>query len=315
MTTATTQNKSFPLSKPGSLGIQHFESITEPEVVGGLKASAVLIDLSISEWVGRKKDQKNTESVVTSNRATSKDAAHVTKKLFVENPKLQEILRRTAKARQYVAQVTLPWMGDLRMLPMTSFLTFQEKMSELQNDFQDAVDDFLNDYDTQVAAMAFKLGDLFDRNEYPTVEYLRARFKFDWKVMPLPDSDFRVKAEDTLREELRQAYEKVAHDMVANAMKNVWERLHACLHHMADRLGYSEDGKPNVFRDSMLENAKELVNLLKDLNVTGDERMEQVRRELQSAIEHVDPKELRNNQHVREDVRNSVQDILNKFAI
>jgi hypothetical protein len=141
-------------------------AMTEINAVGGLVASSVLVDLNISVWVGRKIDRGNTRKVVADNHARSSSAALVTKKLFVDNPKLEEINRVANKSRTYVSSVSLPWMGDMKLLPMSRFLDFQETMRALSDEFYTAVKDFLKDYDVQVSAMAFKLGTLFERSEY-----------------------------------------------------------------------------------------------------------------------------------------------------
>lgn len=283
------------------------------DAIGGLVASAVLVDLNISVWVGRKTDKKNTKKVVEDAGATSNDAAHVTKKLFVGNPKLEEVMRRATAARAYVADRTLPWMGDLKLLPMTQYLTFQDDMEDLKAEFDNAVNDFLKDYDIQVSAMAFKLGALFDRKEYPSAHEIRNKFDMSWSISPLPAAgDFRVEAEAELRKNLQRAYQEQMEKRIQSSMTTMWTRLKETLEHMVDRLGET-DGKPNIFRDSMLENAKELVNLLRDFNLANDPKMEQARKQLMAIIDGVEPDELRKNKDVRADVRANVSDILSKF--
>lgn len=282
---------------------------------GGLTASAVLIDLNISVWVGRKSDRKNQQKIIEDNGAASADAAHVTKKLFVDNPKLEEIMRKANAARGYIGDKTLPWMGDLKLLPMSSFLKVIEDLSALRDDFDAAVNDFLSDYDIAITAQAFKLGALFDRTQYPSAEELRTKFSMNWNVLPLPAAgDFRVEAENHLKKELQDAYTKAMNDRVNQSMALMWGRLKECIQHLVDRLGKGDDGKKNIFRDSMLENAKELVNLLKDFNLTNDPQMEQARRELNALIEHVEPDDLRKNDAVRDDVRKNASAILDKFS-
>lgn len=72
---------------------------THKDVIGGIVSSAVLLDLNISVWAGRKKDKTNTEKVVADNHAQSKDAALVTKRLFVDNPKLDAINKQASAIR------------------------------------------------------------------------------------------------------------------------------------------------------------------------------------------------------------------------
>lgn len=283
--------------------------------IGGITASAVLIDLNISVWVGRKTDRKNQRKIIDEAGAKANDAAHVTTKLFVGNPKLEEVTRRASAARAYVADRTLPWMGDLKLLPMTQFLQVTQALEALKDDYYAAVNDFLCDYELQITAQAFKLGTLFNRTQYPSEAELRSKFSMSWNVLPLPTSgDFRVDAENALKRELQEAYDKAMQERIEDSMRTMWGRLKECLDHLVDRLGHSDDGKPNVFRDTMLENAKELVNLLKDFNLANDPALEKARVQLHSLIANVDSEELRKNKAVREDVRANAKAILDKFS-
>ena len=71
--------------------------------------------------------------------------------------------------------------------------------------------------------------------------------------------------------------------------------------------------KPRVFRDSLIENAVELVDLLKHFNLTNDPTMEQARLDLRDAINDHDAQDLRDNFVAREAVKSKVDEILGKF--
>jgi hypothetical protein len=68
-----------------------------------------------------------------------------------------------------------------------------------------------------------------------------------------------------------------------------------------------------VFRDSLIENAVELVSLLKHFNLTNDPTMEDARRDLANAIENYDANDLREVDSNRHAVKAKVDAILNKF--
>lgn len=291
------------------------QGLAEANVLGGLVASFILVDLTISEWVGRKTDKKNTHKIVADNNAKAKDAAHVTKKLFVENAKLEEIGKAVGAIRTYVDDMTVPWIGKLKLLPMARYMEFQEHMGELEAEFYVRVNAFLTDYDTQIAAMAFTLGSLFNRAEYPTEQEIRGKFSVGWNYLPVPTAgDFRVDAENALRQNLQEAYTKAMNKQVEDTMALMWGRLQECLSHLLDRLGTKEDGKPNIFRDTLIGNAKELVNLLGVMNITNDPQMEMARRQMHALLDGVEPDELRKNKHIRDDVRASVKDLMDKFS-
>lgn len=285
------------------------------DVIGGIVSSAVLLDLTISVWVGRKKDKTNTEKVVADSNAMSKDAALVTKRLFVDNPKLDSINKQANLIRNYLPTVTLPWMGNLKMLPISLLNEVMGELNDMKDEFDSRVKDFIQDYNTQVSGMAFKLGTMFDRSEYPHAREIADKFNVSWDIAPVPTSgDFRVDAENSLREELREAYEKTLSAKVEEVNTLLWERLKSCLDKLAERLGSDGDGKPNVFRDSLVENAVELCTMLKSLNVTGDSNLEKARLRLEDVMRGVTPKDLRESDEVRASVREDVKAMLGKFA-
>lgn len=285
------------------------------DVIGGIVSSSVLIDLNISMWTARKTDKGSTKKVIADNGAKANDAALVTKRLFVDNPKLEAIGTAAGAARHYVAENSLPWMGNLKMVPLANLQKFTDDLNEYKSQFDKAVVDFLSDYGLQINAMAFKLGNLFKRDEYPTMMEISPKFAMNWTVMPLPATDFRVQAEQQLRDELKERYEQAMQDRLTEAMGTLWERLRECLARMADRLGYREDGKPNIFRDSLVTNALELVELLRVLNVTGDENLERARKSLEKAMLGIDPGTLRDSPEVRESLQKKVQGIMDKFSL
>jgi hypothetical protein len=96
-------------------------------------------------------------------------------------------------------------------------------------------------------------------------------------------------------------------------MRDVWDRLHDCLKHMSERLTSEEDGTRKKFHGTLLTNARELVDLLSRLNVTQDPRLEQARRDLSAALLHTDIDALKDSDYVRENVKQKVDAIINKF--
>ena len=63
----------------------------------------------------------------------------------------------------------------------------------------------------------------------------------------------------------------------------------------------------------MLTNARELIDLLAKLNVTGDAKLEEARRDLQNALLNTEIDTLKESDYVRENVKSKVDAILGKF--
>ena len=76
---------------------------------------------------------------------------------------------------------------------------------------------------------------------------------------------------------------------------------------MIDRL--SGDDK-KIFRNSLVDNALELTNLLTRLNVTNDPRLENARQALEQSLVGVTADELRDSKGARQEILSRVNQIM-----
>lgn len=284
--------------------------------VSKLSSSALIVNLSLSVWTGRKLDKRVSEEV-DQQKSTKARAGNYNKNLMAGSGKLEEITKIANAIRSWLYGVTQPWgdNGD-RILNMAYFMEFKDRLADYEQQFTTAVDGFLSDYDTLVAAAAFQLGDLFNREDYPHRDQIAAKFGMRYSMIPLPQSgDFRVDIGEDGLKELQEQYESVLHQRVTGAMTEAWERLHDCLSRMSERLADTEDGKRKIFRDSLVDNAVEICGLLKSFNITNDTRMDEMRKQLEDAMRGVDAVSLRDSDSLREQTKRKVDNILSKFDL
>lgn len=284
--------------------------------VSKLSSSALIVNLSLSVWTGRKLDKRVSEEV-DQQKSTKARAGNYNKNLMAGSGKLEEITKIANAIRSWLYGVTQPWgdNGD-RILNMAYFMEFKDRLADYETQFSTAVDGFLSDYDTLVAAAAFQLGDLFNREDYPHRDQIAAKFGMRYSMIPLPQSgDFRVDIGEDGLKELQEQYESVLHQRVTGAMTEAWERLHDCLSRMSERLADTEDGKRKIFRDSLVDNAVEICGLLKSFNITNDTRMDEMRKQLEDAMRGVDAVSLRDSDSLREQTKRKVDNILSKFDL
>jgi len=276
-----------------------------------IQNSAMLVDLNISVWTGRKMDKKVSEEIDAS-KGTKSRAGNYHKKLLAGTDRLDELQKLVTKIRTWHYEQTLPWSdGGSRLLPMKNFFDYKATLGDFERQLEGEVQMFLQEYDTLVTAAAFQLGDLFDSEEYPTAESLKSKFKFKYVFLPVPDvGDFRIEVNDAHKEELKAQYEEFYNNKLADAMKDAWDRLHDCLTRMSTKLA-GEDKQ--IFRDSLVNNASDLCELLTKLNVTGDSKLEFARKKLESALVGVTASELRKDDDLRLDVKAKVDEILGMF--
>lgn len=293
----------------------HYMIETKPSTVAGVARAAMLVDLNISLYSGRKQDKTTQGEVTAAKGSASKKAASVYKNLFAECKELDAVTKFQARARAEHYRLTTPWNDQgSRLLPTALLQEYKTAMNRCEAEFNLLVDAFLDKYDTLVAAAAFQLGTLFDRDEYPSRGQVARRFRWDLSFTPLPTAgDFRLDIEREVQDELVAQYERKLEAQLQQANQESWDRLHKALSRMSDRLVIEDDGKKRTFHDTMITGAQELCELLTAMNVTQDPDLEKARCKLEAVLSGVTPKELREEESTRVETKRKVDEILAAF--
>jgi hypothetical protein len=279
-----------------------------------ISSSAMLVDLSIGTWTARKLDRSVTDEV-NSNKKASKSASRVNKNLLPEVKQLDRINKFVSATRKWMYQETLPWSDyGPRLIPTAKFFDFKRKLDEAKTEFEDMVQDFLTDYPTLISAQAFELGDMFNRDEYPSVDSIASRFNFRASFIPVPESgDFRVDIGDEAAEELRTQYEQEYMARYENALADIRSRIAVGLKHLSERFTDNDDGNRKRFNNDILERFIETLSTVRALNLTNDPQIAKIIHESEWAVANVDVEEVRDSKEIRKDVRNRVDSILETF--
>lgn len=283
-----------------------------------ISTSAMLVELNISVWTGRKKDKETEAEVVKGKNAKSSKAASVHKHLLADAEPLMAVARFASDCRSWLYHNTLPWSDSgARLLPTKNFFTFKEELSRREAHFWALVSVFEREYSALVTSMALQLGDLFKRDEYPKASDIASKFGFRPQFSPVPEAgDFRVDVAADALADLRKQYASEAERRVEQAVRDAWNRLHDTVKHMYDKLTPAAD--PNAptkrIHETMLANAGELCGVLSALNITNDPVLEDARRKLESIVLRIDTKSLRESPELRESTRKQLESVLDKFS-
>ena len=291
-------------------------SVNPEHTAPSIGSSAMLVDMSISTWTGRKKDKKASEDVTDANFAAS-GVASVHKKLLADCQELVAVQKFTANSRNIHYAMTMPWSKTgLALLPTAQYFKYHQAMTDIQNEYWRLVDTFLQGYEWEITQASAKLGDLFNRDEYPTLDSLRNKFAFNLSYVPLPDAgDFRIDINNEANEQIKDHYQSYYSAQLDNAMNDVWTRLHKALAAMSERLDYSSsattkaDGK-KTFRDSLVGNVLDMVELLNVCNVSDNNQMNTARMKLEDAFRGVNADALREDAHLRSETKRTVDEVI-----
>jgi hypothetical protein len=202
-------------------------------------------------------------------------------------------------------------MDGTQMLPSANYLSFMTDFRKQKAEWEYAVALFIDHYDDMKTIAKRVLGSLYSEADYPSEQEIIHKFKMDMAVFPVPSTDFRVQLSNDELNHIRGDLEARLATAQQAAVRDVWDRLFDKVKHIADKLA---DPKA-IFRDSMVENAKELCELLPRLNFTDDPNLEMMRAEVEAKLIGHHPEALRNNLDLRHDTASEAKAIMDKMAV
>jgi len=272
-----------------------------------LSSSSMLVTVNISKWEGRKFDKKASNDIVASNNA-ERGAANVHKKLLPNSDALKAIIEHASAIHRLHTHMTMPWADKgARLLPTAQYMKYHNEMTALQSKFYTLVDTFLDDYNLSIAEAQVHLGDMYNDKDYPTVYELRQKFKCVIAYAPLPESgDFRVDLPKEAIAELQSSYVNYYEEKAKQAMNDVWERLYKVLKNMSEKLDYADKENKKVFRDTLVSNVMDMIELLRVSNVTNSVQMTAMADQLEEALVGVTPDALREDDYFRAETKRAV---------
>lgn len=282
-----------------------------------IASSAMFAELSIGNWTARKLDRTATKQT-TSAAGAADDAGSFHKKL-ISSPTLEAVQKHITNTRTNIHyRLTMPWSDlGLRLLPTAVFPEYYRLITEAEQEFHRLVGEFLQEYEWAKAQAQARLGSLFSDEDYPTVEAVASKFRFRHTQTPIPDvDDFRLNIGHEAESALKAQYANFYTTQINLAMQDVWQQTYDALSKMSERLDYADKEDKStrkIFRDSLVENVRDLLGLLPKFNITQDQRLENMRLRLEDAMLGVSADALRDDDSLRLDTKAKVDGILKSF--
>ena len=272
-----------------------------------LSEKALLVNLTISQWTGKKEDKGISRQIEREHNAHN--AGKFNKILIAEN-ELKKIQSVSNAARSFLKENTLPWgdNGD-RLLPSTNYFEFVSAYRKHKDDFILAVDNFIQQYPSLKIEAKRRLNGMFREADYPTTNIMKSKFSIDISFMPISDiKDFRLEIDAEEVQNLRSQIESEFNHRISQSVNDMWLRIKEVVGHVVDKL--SE--KDPIFRNTLIENIRELIDILPRLNFTNNPDINSTIHSMKALL--VDPDSLRNNAQLRSEKAKEAKAILDKIS-
>jgi hypothetical protein len=297
--------------------------LTKPDHLISLASSAVLVSVDISVWSATKQDRGISDEVTTAKNA-DKSAGRYVKNLLANHPKHKAVVNYRQTIYNWLQRRTYKWNQSQNLLPSVDVPKFKQEYQEHEIAFHALVDSLTTDYDSIVSDMAFKQGTMFNRNDYPTKEQVKAKFSLNLYVSEVPMNDFRCGIANDIADDLFNTYKRQAHSIIESIAQEQSERLvevmesisHCCgVDEYVDNLRSGEvRTKRRKIYEGTIEKARDYIESFKRFNLKNDSGLEQARASLEKVLRGVKAEDIRDSDAVRHHVKEGIDDILSKFG-
>jgi len=262
-----------------------------------------------------KTDKALSEELTKLKRVNEAGAVRVNKSLFTKES-TDAYMKIYSEASKYFYRVTLPWDDKgYRLLSIDIFDEFSKKFKSFSNQYRKHVVEFIDKVAEHIESAKGVLGEAFDASDYTFLsanggvdtDHLMAQFALDieYDVVTSGD-DLRAVLTEADREAVAAQIDEQALLKFGKAQAHIIQTLHDHVFAIHSRLCESE----NIFRDTLVTNLEDLVDLIPKMNIAGDPAIDALAAEAKARLCGWDPQELRENPVARKEVADEAKKIL-----
>jgi hypothetical protein len=301
---ANTKKQSVKKSEPGT---------------SALADKAMLVRLTCHWWDPHFYHDGAAHDVETERKA--KSGVSAVKVKLLGNEVTGPMWAVITKARKFNYTITLPWDDDgWRVLSSVAYQDYVVGINELKAEMEREKSAFKKQYAERIEADKIRLGTLYNPAVYPPIGEIDWRNGLEINVRPIPSGQhFMCDVGDAERDRIRKSIDQDAQDTIKRAVGDIWQRYSKVLTRMIEGLkAYqpSRDGArvQNAFRDSLVDNITDLLDVVPVLNVIGDPVITTFADEIRQKLTANSPEVLRDDAKIRKAVLVQAEDILAKMA-
>lgn len=280
-----------------------------------LEKNAMLVKLNRHKFNHNAVDKELSAKLMKEMKAKGKNTIRVNKTIIPKEccKPWTDIYNAAGK---YFYKVTMPWDDKgWRLLPVTKYKEFVKKFRKFSNDVQTEIDKFVVNLPDYIDQGMKDLGGAAKQSDYPKEDKVREAFVFKVEYNQVASgNDFRAQVTEEERQDIIKHITDQNVAKFAMAQQSIFNRIHEVTSKLAEKMAEkAPKGKRSPeFRDSLIGNIQELVDVLPDLNVNSDAALDNLTKELASKLATLDPEDLRECDRLREDTKEKAEEIMKK---
>lgn len=283
------------------------------ETSSTLRESCVLVDYHGGFYNWMKRDVK--ASVEYSKSATNDPQSYQNyKNIFVGcDGALSSIKTLVNEARAYHYATTLPapksW-GTAAFISNVLVPIYRQTMTQFQQKMDTLKVHLKSEWQTMQQAAAKHLGKAHNDADYPSIDEVLAACYIEVDFRPVPSANDITHPtlsfiKDAVASESAVAYDK--------AITNLWERLLVSVENAKKNLMKLDPKTDGRFRTEWLQNLRELLPVLKGLNISGDPKFDKLADEASELLKYNED-QLKQSVHKRGELAEQAEALYRKLS-
>lgn len=281
-----------------------------------LSEVGMLMTLKTGKFSTNKRD-KNVEKIINGMLASSTNAdTGVFTKKIVATTFVKKINHLYTAGSQFHKDNTSYW-PDIRntgILLTKNYANYTSVMNTFKTQILEALEEFKPRWPEAIEEARLRLSKnpemkMFDLSDYPTIDEVMSRYKFEWKPSPIPtEGSFPIKdLHEKEITQMRAEFEAEFEAKVNEIKKETFGRLYEPIKKMIDTLA---DPDNDGFRGSLVTNIEDVAKLLPYLNIDDDPKLNDLQQDVLDSLTMYSSKLLKSSNRIRTRVLTEAERIM-----
>jgi len=254
-------------------------------------------------WLGTRKTLTTDQKTQAAHAFGAEHAAITASKRLLDpkHPALATVTRIKGRVTKYWKAHSLPFPeAGIRLIRHDQINTFDSLLGGFRSELNDAVEDLEQHYYEMRTAARVRLGSLYNASDYPVT--LVGAFGIEHSFPAIEAPDYLRQLNPQVYQQECDRVQAQFSEAVSMAEQMFFEQLAGLVDHLVDRVSGTDDGRPKTFRDSTIDNLNEFFDRFRQLNIGGNDELQQLVNRAQNIVRGVEPQQLRDNQSLRQHV-------------
>jgi hypothetical protein len=274
-----------------------------------LRASTAAIRLSFT-WFGTRKTLSPQQKAQAADTFGAEgEFLSAGKKLIdTRHPDFKAVTSVRGRIVSYWRGISLPYPEPgIRLIRQEDIAPVNLQFKTLKADLDEAVNHLDRHFASLKSTARERLGSLYDSADYP--DSLRGLFDVTWDFPSVEPPSYLQRLNPEVYEQECRRVTAQFDEAVQLAEQAFLQELSQLVSHLTERLSGNEDGKPKVFRDSVVENLTEFFERFSRLNIRTNDQLDEIVNQAQRAVRGVEPQALRDNVNLRSRVTSQLSGV------